>query len=181
MLRERRNVLASNLDKRDTPLEDPAFRHQLLDSSRRIVRELGLPDVASEDVQQTVLATLSNFSKERLEKIGDLTAYAYKMLRHEALKACRETSRLRVSIDEAPETYSDGLAGAEGIQSRILLKNIWMRLDDEERELLRLLIFGYEGRQIASRLGVSHDAARQKTSRLRKKLRYLIFEAPNTG
>lgn len=168
--------MASNLDKRDMPLEDPAFRHQLLDSSRHIVRELGLPEATGEDVHQSVLTTLSNFSKERLQKIDDLKAYAYKMLRHEALKTCRQANRLQVSIDEAPDTYSDGLAGAEGIQSRILLKNIWVRLNDEERELLRLLIFGYEARQIATRLEISHDAARQKTFRLRKKLRQLIFE-----
>jgi RNA polymerase sigma factor (sigma-70 family) len=118
---------------------------------------------------------LSDFSEERLQQIDDLKAYAYQMLRHEAIKTCRKISRLQFSIDDAPDSYSDGSESAEGIHSRILLKDIWMRLNDEERELLRLLIFGYEAKQIASRLGVSHDAARQRTFRVRKKLRDLIF------
>jgi RNA polymerase sigma factor (sigma-70 family) len=161
-------------------LEDPAFRHQLLDSSRHIVRELGLPQAVAEDVYQSVLTTLAAFSEEKLQRIDDLKAYAYKMLRHEAIRTLRKNNRRQIALDETPVIYSDGSANAEGIQSRILLKDIWMRLNDEERELLRMLIFGYEARVIASRLEINHAAARQKTSRLRKKLRELVFEVPKT-
>ena len=143
------------------------------------MRELGLPEAVAEDVYQSVLTTLSRFSKERLQQIDDIKGYTYKMLRHEALKTCRKNNRLQVSIDETPASYSDGSASAEGIESRILLKDIWLRLNIEERELLRLLIFGYEAKWIATRLEISHDSARKKISRLRKKLRDLLFERPN--
>lgn len=143
------------------------------------MRELGLPEASAEDVYQSVITTLSEFAEERLQQINDLKAYAYRMLQREALRTCRKNSRIQVSIDEAPDRYSDGSASAERIQSGILLKDIWTLLNNEDRELLRLLIFGYEAKQIAGRLKISYDSARQKKSRLQKKLRELIFEVPN--
>jgi len=168
--------LASNLDKPNLPSEDPIFRQQLLESSRRIVRDMRLPESAAEDIYQSTLTILSGLSKERIEQIGNLAAYASKMARNVAIEFQQKTKHREFQSNEDLEGYSDQFEDARRIEFRILLRDIWAQLDTEERELLRLIIFGYKPKQISRRFEISHDSARQKISRLRKKLRELIFE-----
>lgn len=47
-------------------------------------------------------------------------------------------------------------------------------LGQDERRLLELLSEGFNAREIADRLGIGHDAARRRVSRLRNKLRDLF-------
>jgi RNA polymerase sigma factor (sigma-70 family) len=158
--------------------DDPAFQHHLVAASRRVAHELGLPAAAAEDIYQSVLLTLSQFSSEKIQNIANLKAYAFKMARNEAIHLYVKNKNLRDPIQANPNLYSDGAEAAKRIEYRILLRDLWEHLDVEDRGIFQLIIFGYGAKEIANRLGISHDSARQKIVRFRKQLRKLIFDGP---
>ena len=171
-----RLMLTMNFDKSNESSEDPAFREHLLDSSRRIAYEMGLQKSAVEDIYQSVLANLSRLSTERMKQIDNLQAYASKMARNEAIKFHLKNRHLQVQIDSTSHSFSDQAQSAKRVEDRVLLKEIWKHLDPQERQILQLIIFGYGAKEIANRLEITHDSARQKIFRLRKSLREFVFE-----
>jgi RNA polymerase sigma factor (sigma-70 family) len=170
-----RDVLP-DLEKTSVFADDPNFQEYLVASSRRVARELSLPEATAEDIYQSVLLALSDFSSDRIQRIANLKAYAFKMARNEAIRVYVKNKNLRDPIESNPNLYSDRAEAAKRIEYRILLRDIWEHLDDEDRGILQLIIFGYGAGEIASRLGIRHDSARQKIVRFRKQLRKLVFD-----
>lgn len=122
------------------------------------------------------MLNLSRIPKERLEEIGNLGAYIYKMAQNEALRFHFKSKDLQDKIDASSSLYSDRFEGARRVENRALLNDIWTHLNADERNVLQFIIFGCGAKEIAARLGITHDAARQKISRLRKSLRHLVFD-----
>lgn len=121
------------------------------------------------------MLTLSKMPEERLKEINDPEAYVYKMAQHEAIRFGRKAKHNEGQQDPESAAYSDGFTGAGQIQQRVLLKEIWRQLNADDREILQLMIFGCGAKEIGERLGTTNDTARQRISRLRKRLRQLVF------
>jgi len=155
--------------------EDPELHRRLVSSSHRAAHDLGLSHSAAEDVSQTVMLTLSKMPKEKLAQIDNLEAYVYKMARNEAIRFDTKTEHYEEELDSSSAAFSDGSTGAEHVERRVLLNEIWAHLNAEEREILQLKIFGCGAQEIGERLGITHVAARQRISRLRGRLRQLVF------
>jgi len=163
-----------NLDKGNDVSEDPLFRQRVFEQSRRVARERGLPLAVAEDISQSVLARLSIMPKDRIDEITNLLAYVSKMIVHEASNYTNKRRReFPITVDA--DVYSDNLVGAKAVENKVLLSEIWTHLRADDQEILQLLIFGYQPKEIARRLKVNSDAARQRISRLRKSLRKLVF------
>jgi RNA polymerase sigma factor (sigma-70 family) len=122
------------------------------------------------------MLNLSRIPKERLEEIDNLDAYIYKMAQNEALRFRSKSKHLQDKIDDSPSVYSDRFQGARQVENRALLNDIWTHLNADERNVLQLIIFGCGAKEIAARMGITYDAARQRISRLRKSLRNLVFD-----
>lgn len=168
--------MPSNVDKSSLFSDDPTFRQQVFNSVRHVVHDMGLPESVAEDIYQAVLTTLSDFSQERMDEIENFNAYVSTMARNEAIRFRLKNKHLQVQVDaDQADDYSDQFEGAKRVESNILLREIWMHLNSEERDLLQLMIFGYTANEMANRLGITHVSARQRISRLRLKLRELIF------
>lgn len=155
--------------------DDPELYRRLVSSSHRAAYDLGLSQSATEDVSQTVMLTLSKIPKEKLVQIENLEAYVYRMAQNEAIRFSAKAKHYEGELDSNSAAFSDGSTGASYVEHRVLLKEIWTHLNAEEREILQLTIFGCGAKEIADRLGTTHDAARQRIFRLRKRLRQLVF------
>ena len=58
------------------------------------------------------------------------------------------------------------------------LRTAWSRLTERDREVLRLVAWeGLDGQQLAAALGCSHDAARVRVHRARRRLAQLLNDA----
>lgn len=156
--------------------EDPELHRRLVSSSQRAAHDLGLSRSAAEDVSQAVMLTLSKLSPAKRAEIENLEAYVYKMARNEAIRLATKAEHREEKLDANSAVYSDGFTGAEHVEQRVLLKEIWTHLNAEDREILQLMIFGCGAKEIAERVGTTHDNARQRISRLRKRLRQLVFD-----
>jgi len=157
--------------------EDPELHRRLVSSSQRAAHDLGLSQSAAEDVSQTVMLTLSKLPKEKMAEILNLEAYVYKMARNEAISFLQtKAEHIEEQLDAGSLRDSDSFRDADRVEQRVLLKEIWTHLNADDREILQLMIFGCGAKEIAERLGTSHDTARQRISRLRKRLRQLVFD-----
>lgn len=136
---------------------------------------MGLSQSAAEDVSQTVMLILSKMPKEKLVQIDNLEAYVYTMARNEAIRFGSKPQHYQENLDSHSTAYSDGSTGAEHVEQTVLLNEIWAQLNPEDREILQLTIFGCGAKEIGERLGITPVAARQRLSRLRGRLRQLVF------
>lgn len=150
---------------------------------RWAIRDMELREEA-EDIYQTVMFKLLCMSDAQVGGINNLASYLLVMIRHEAsrIKLKEKGRRLNVSIEEEEAVandevvYSDKFKELWNIEAGILLREIMESLSESEAKILQLLIIGYNAKQIADTLKVSHNAARQKVHRLRNKLQELIFK-----
>ena len=75
------------------------------------------------------------------------------------------------------EPISDDIADTVAVEDsseKDVLQDIMADLDEQDRELVQMFIDGYDGEEIAERMGVSRDAVYKRKQRLLKKLRMLI-------
>lgn len=80
-----------------------------------------------------------------------------------------EDAEVKGLLGEAPAER-----GEARIHGRILLTELWVKLNDHERELARLsYIVGLSYKEIAQRLGIDENAVRQRRFRLERKLQKL--------
>ena len=145
---------------------------KLTSFARRFVRKLNLPEAAVDDIRQQVLDKLWPLSDERLNAIDDFDAYLFTAVRNEAYRFWQNTEEERhLSLDdEGVDLPASPSSIQESLESAQLLQGIWNTLKPEEREVFQSLIIGYNEKEIAFRLNITHDAARKRVARLRKKL-----------
>lgn len=158
----------------------PEIESKITRYIRRIVRDLNLPEMEVEDIRQEVLIKLLAISNDRWNEIENVDGYLFKVARSQVLDHTRMLKRklYEISLDEELEERiptADYTSQARKTESGILLRHLSNSLKTpEERELLGLMIIGYNEKEIALRLGMTHVAARQRVTRLKAKLRHQI-------
>jgi RNA polymerase sigma factor (sigma-70 family) len=144
---------------------------------RRFLYRFNLPDAAADDLRQQVVLKLISLPPERLNEITNLEAYVYTVALNEARRLReRSESHVQADLDEAGNTFSDHSVNAQRLESGILLRELWNALDEVDRRVLEFLILGYNDKELALRMGISHDSARKRVSRLRTKLKSLMVK-----
>jgi RNA polymerase sigma factor (sigma-70 family) len=144
---------------------------------RRFVHQLNLPSTAADDLRQEVLLKLISLPPDRLNEITNLEAYVYTVALNEARRfRKRSVSDNPTDFDEANSTISDNSVNAKRLESGILLRELWSALDDVDRQVLECLILGYNDKELAFRMCISHDSARKRVSRLRAKLKSVLVQ-----
>lgn len=121
---------------------------------------------------------LMPLSADRWNEIENIDAYLYTVVRNEARRFWQNTQQeleISVETDEGQIQLSDYASDARRIESGILLRDIWKKLTSEERQIFQLLIVGYNDKEMAFRLGISHATSRKRVSRLRAKVRQMIL------
>lgn len=169
--------------------ESKSFLSPELDSRlsgyvRRSLRDLNLPHTAFDDIRQEVLLKLMPLSDERWEEIENVDGYLFTVVRNEARRFRERTthsSEISVDQEESRIQLSDYASDARRIESGILLRDVWKKLSAEERQIFQLMIIGYNDKEMALRLGISHTNARKRVSRLRARIRGLMLESQDPG
>lgn len=178
LLQETSATLHQGQDENWSTLNGPEIQRRVSRIVRRVLFNLRMPDSAVDDVCQAVLIRLLALKDDPALEIRNLDAFLFTIARNEALRFREKAGdKLHVPFEEDQITpgLSDNLSELRRIESGVLLRNIWKRLSDEERDIFQLLIIGYDGKEMALRLGVKHDVARKRVSRLREKLRELLL------
>jgi RNA polymerase sigma factor (sigma-70 family) len=162
----------------ESALEDSEFRKRLADAVRVAIRDLRLPDSVRDDVTQIVLMKLFALNKDSLRAIENFKAYLHKAARNEALRLQQRSKSsapdLQIESDDEYLVLSDKSEDAKRIESEVLLREVWESLNDDERDLFRLMLIGYREKDMAVRLGITYNAVRKRVTRLRKKLIELL-------
>lgn len=129
-----------------------------------------------------VLSTASNFDPAR----GKAVSWLYGVGNHVAYAMYRQQSRLR-SVEQriagrALVDADDYAAIESAIDAAAEVRRTYAatrRLSESDRQLLELVaVDGFDTRQAAHSLGISHTAARVRLSRARARLRSVLDQLP---
>lgn len=164
----------------ESTIADAELEQYALRTARLIALRMNAPSDAADDISQKALLRYHKLTKERRDQIDDLPAYLYRIIENEAADYIREQSpRSVISLEtvEGGQAEFHKAGEYENIEFGILLREVWAKLKSDERSLLELLILGYNSKELSFRLGISAEAARQRTSRLRGKLKELLVES----
>jgi|SRR5829696_3008570 len=148
----------------------------VLRTARYLVRKASLASDLAEDIVQLALLKYHQLDREKRNKIVNRKAYLAEIVRHEIANYLRDKNINATSL-VGDEPTLKSTSDERDIENRILLQEIWNKLEDEDRRLLELMIFNYSGIELAWRLGISKDAARQRTHRLKAKLKVMLTES----
>jgi len=147
-----------------------------LRTARYLLRKASLASDLAEDIVQLALLKYHQLGREKRSKIVNHKAYLAEIVRHEIANYLRDKNTNATSlVGDTPTLKST--SDERDIENRILLQEIWSELEDEDRRLLELMIFNYSGPELAWRLGISKEAARQRTHRLKAKLKVMLTES----
>jgi RNA polymerase sigma factor (sigma-70 family) len=158
----------------------------VLQIARYLLRSMNLPLDMADDLGQTVLLRYLHVNAEERKHIRNLKGYLYRMMKNQLLNQIKkEKLPIVTSLDSAemehPNLDNELVANSSDIELGVLARQVWNQLGPDDRQLFDLLTFGFSGRELAFRLGVSDDAARQRVSRLKVKLNaMLVSEAPSS-
>ena len=144
---------------------------------------LGDIDLAKDGVQQT-LRVLSATPASRFRDSAHVGAYAQGIAKHKIIDAKKRRDRAaRLEVDA--ENFSiasgdpDALEVAIAEETAAAVRAVLTELSDDDRELVRLSYSeGLSLMEIAERLGVSPEAARQRKSRALSRLRDVCSQNP---
>jgi RNA polymerase sigma factor (sigma-70 family) len=169
-------------------LADPAFQWLALAVVRRTLRWRVLPvSVEEEDVSQLVMMKLLGYlRKDRERKIKNWRALIAVMAHNIIIDLSRRdkgSSRsLYVPLDDAPAyALTCEPEQARNIEAGLVLKDFRAQLNEEERITLDCIIEGYTSAGMAARMEISAVAARQRISRLKRRLEEHLFGLRSTG
>lgn len=147
-----------------------------LRTARYLVRKASLASDLAEDIVQLALLKYHQLGSEKRSTIVNRKAYLAEIVRHEIANYVRDKNINAASlVGDAPTLKS--ASDERDIENRILLQEIWNKLEDDDRRLLELMIFNYSGHELAWRLGISKEAARQRTHRFKAKLKVMLTES----
>ncbi len=140
-----------------------------------VYRRLGGVEGLAEDAAQEVFVRLLRSCPfEDLQSPDAFRGYLWRVSDNVARTYRRRiASRPTVPLtdDAASQIYDASANLADEVQLGHLLNDVWSRLSDPERHVLRMLIEGQAIGEIAKKLGVSYGAAAIRIMRLRGKLR----------
>jgi RNA polymerase sigma factor (sigma-70 family) len=120
----------------------------------------------------SVFLTLINMSREQRDGIENPRAYIAAAIKKALSKQWQTQKETPEHLDSSDiPDLADPRDGADTIGRRVLLSEIWDRLDEDDRKLLYLIIFGYTSEEMAKILNIPSTAARQRVARLRARLR----------
>jgi len=165
-------------------LADPQFQERARRIVRAVARKFALPPpITDDDVYQVVMVKLLNYVRgggHIQDRGGFLYVVTNNVIRDLSRKEIPKSAR--VALDDPPDSYfSDRFADARYIETDLLLRDFQKHLNSEELSTLECIIEGYTGNQMAARMGISREAAAQRVSRLRNKLREYLFGTGDTG
>lgn len=164
---------------------DPEFQRDALHFARRAVRKYDLPASAAEDVCQSAIMRLLDYTQRRgAREIDNPRAYSLTVVLNEARRLFIKTKPTQfVSLDEVKNVASpapDPLEDVQHIESALLLKEAAQQLDEVERRLLKLWLSGFSLRDIAIEMHsqgieISHATAAHRLKHIRQKIVASIF------
>lgn len=166
-------------DRVDSSDVDETLVRDVLRIARRLVVKMTGNAEKAEDLAQLALLKYLQLDENKRQQIRNPYAYLYTLMQHELLNEIgKERAHLIDSITSlTPETIGPSrAASAEGVHVAVLLREIWNQVNAEDRRLLELFSFGYDGPEIAQRLNISNAAARQRISRLKSKIKAILIE-----
>lgn len=144
--------------------------YQLLDK-----RDLPNPEQMAEDLAHDTYMRCGTISNAVWEGIKNKPGYIYKIAESWANEYYRESHREVATDPEDLASLSQGQNPADAEHSARIIKRVVNDLPASDQILFRLWYqFGYDSDEIATRLNISPENVRQRISRLKKKLRYLI-------
>ena len=114
----------------------------------------------------------------RMEKppwVDNPTAWVYKICDNIALDAIKQKSGF-TAIDERTAISAQAQVDYERVEENSAFFAVLRNIDSEDAELVKLIIWdGYNIKEAAKIIGVSHGAARQRYSRALKKLKMYLL------
>jgi RNA polymerase sigma factor (sigma-70 family) len=152
--------------------------YALRTARRLLVRWPNLPFDMDEDLCQQALERYYKLDEDSRKNIINLKAYLYRVIKNLITDYIRVQHPASLVQSDSTE-YAEPKAPDESrtVEFVILLREVWSRLKDDERHLLELMIHDYSSKELALRLEISEEAARQRTSRLRSKLEGLLIQS----
>lgn len=160
-----------------TPAPEKLREYALQIARRLLLKWPGLPSDIDYDLSQQALVRYYQLEEAQRGAIRDLKAYLYQVIRNLIVDQVRSPHpRSLIRTDSAEYIEPSAPDESHAIEFEILLRQVWSKLTGDERCLLELMILDYNGKELALRLGISQDAARQRISRLRRKLGELLVE-----
>lgn len=145
-----------------------------------IVQKMNLPRDSAEDLAQQGLLKYFQLSWTQRGAIENRRAYLYQIIRNEAASQAyaNRHSIVRPVMDDGGEWKAEefGAFYHQCIEFSILAREVFDQLEPDERSLCEMLVVGYQGSELGFRLGISSEAARQRVSRLRNKLKQRLIE-----
>ncbi len=153
------------------------FRERLrLFALRRLRDAAAAEDVAQETLRRVVEACRAG----RIENPAALPGFVFQTAHHVCLQHFRSNKRegralLRLSGEDPPEREVHPLASLIGDEQRKAVRSALERLDQDDRELLRMVYYEeMESRVLAERLGLTPGAFRVRKHRVLGRLALLL-------
>jgi DNA-directed RNA polymerase specialized sigma24 family protein len=105
-------------------------------------------------------------------KIESLQPYLFQTYKH--LVGNEKAKRLKheQSLGDFDESLKVNIVA--DLERKIMLRELFARMTNEDRELANYLMFGYTYDEIAAEIGASSDALRKRFSRLRQKISTIL-------
>lgn len=146
------DIRLSDLDE-SHPETVKIVRNYLLTQARRFIRPHD-PSL-EEDLAHTALQKIlkrKDIDEDSLAGVKNPGGYLLAVLRNLHLDRLRkDTSRWEELGEDIVDTTHDTVKGAE---TKIILSRVWKEFTGEERETLRLYIYGYSAVEMAKLLGI---------------------------
>lgn len=153
---------------------DEKVTNNSLRIARYVVQRMTGSLEAAEDLRQTALLKYFQLDENSRIQIRNPNAFLFKVMKNEVLNWYRKERPVIEPL--ADEDLEGRFADSSHLDDELLLREIWSQFEGEDRRLFELLTFGYTGKEIARRLGTSQDAARQRVSRLKAKIKGILDE-----
>lgn len=135
-------------------------------------------DAAFSLMLKAVAAVSARLNSPDQPEISLLKPYLFRTYKN--LVAAEKSERMRVqSLDELDKSSAVDLVA--DLERKILLRELFSRMSEEERNICTYVMFGYRHNEIADILGMTPDAVRQKYSRLIRKLANMFSDSVSSG
>lgn len=127
---------------------------------------------AALDCLLKVAAEVSLQVSSRKSEIKNLGAYLLSSYKH--LVGSEKAKRLTraQSLPDFDESLTVEIVA--DLERKIMLKEIFLQLTEAERDLAKRIMFGYTYREIEAETGITAATARQRFSRLKRKIEELL-------
>ena len=127
---------------------------------------MGNAEDAEDAVQDAVLAAYEHFGS--LKRETSFRAWIFSILVNCCKRSLRKRGRREIPMEELQDVQTEG---ANGLGSQTEVLELLAVLNEEERRIVTLTVFGgYKGEEIAGLLHRNHNTIRSKYRRALKKL-----------